>query len=56
MQEFDPRRPTFRVTPRLAIGLAGLAALAVGWKLAAVLQGWGGARLPAVFRRGGRGQ
>ncbi|WP_374533953.1 peptidoglycan DD-metalloendopeptidase family protein [Phenylobacterium sp.] len=35
MQEFDPRRPTFRVTPRLAIGLAGLAALAVGWKLAA---------------------
>lgn len=35
MQEFDPRRPTFRLTPRLAIGLAGVAALAVGWKLAA---------------------
>lgn len=35
MQEFDPRRPTFRLTPRLAIGLAGIAALAVGWKLAA---------------------
>ena len=28
MQEFDPRRPTFRLTPRLAIGLAGIAALA----------------------------
>jgi murein DD-endopeptidase MepM/ murein hydrolase activator NlpD len=35
MQEFDPRRPTFRLTPRLAIGLAGVAALAVGWKLSA---------------------
>jgi len=33
MQEFDPRRPTFRLTPRLAIGLAGVAALAIGWKL-----------------------
>ena len=33
MQEFDPRRPTFRLTPRLAIGLAGVAALALGWKL-----------------------
>lgn len=33
MQEFDPRRPTFRLTPRLAIGLAGVAALAFGWKL-----------------------
>ena len=35
MQEFDPRRPTFRLTPRLAIGAAGVAALALGWKLTA---------------------
>ncbi|CAN7244051.1 M23 family metallopeptidase [Phenylobacterium sp. LjRoot164] len=35
MQEFDPRRPTFRLTPRLAIGVAGVAALALGWKLTA---------------------
>lgn len=35
MQEFDPRRPTFRLTPRLAIGVAGIAALALGWKLSA---------------------
>ena len=35
MQEFDPRRPTFRLTPRLAIGIAGVAALALGWKLTA---------------------
>ncbi len=33
MQEFDPRRPTFRLTPALAVGLAGVAALAIGWKL-----------------------
>ncbi|HEY9234396.1 MAG TPA: M23 family peptidase, partial [Phenylobacterium sp.] len=42
MQEFDPRRPTFRLTPALAIGLAGVAALAVGWKLSA-----GQAAIPA---------
>lgn len=35
MQEFDPRRPTFRLVPRLAIGVAGVAALALGWKLTA---------------------
>ncbi|WP_332766601.1 M23 family metallopeptidase [Phenylobacterium sp.] len=35
MQEFDPRRPTFRVTPRLMVGVAGLAALALGWRLTA---------------------
>lgn len=33
MQEFDPRRPTFRLTPALAVGLAGVAALAISWKL-----------------------
>ena len=33
MQEFDPRRPTFRLTPGLAITLAGVAALVVGWQL-----------------------
>ncbi|WP_312162318.1 M23 family metallopeptidase [Phenylobacterium sp.] len=35
MQEFDPRRPTFRLTPRLAIAAAGVAALGLGWKLTA---------------------
>ncbi|MDP3854173.1 M23 family metallopeptidase [Phenylobacterium sp.] len=36
MQEFDPRRPTFRVAPRLVLGVAGLAALALGLRLATV--------------------
>lgn len=35
MQEFDPRRPSARVTPRLLVVLAGLTALGVGWKLTA---------------------
>ena len=33
MQEFDPRRPTSRIAPRLFVALAGLAALGLGWKL-----------------------
>ncbi len=33
MQEFDPRRPTLRLAPRLFTAIAGLAALAMGWKL-----------------------
>uniref|UniRef100_B0SWG0 Peptidase M23B n=1 Tax=Caulobacter sp. (strain K31) TaxID=366602 RepID=B0SWG0_CAUSK len=35
MQEFDPRRPTLRLAPRLFTAIAGLAALALGWKLTA---------------------
>ena len=35
MQEFDPRRPTLRLAPRLFTAVAGLAALALGWKLTA---------------------
>jgi murein DD-endopeptidase MepM/ murein hydrolase activator NlpD len=35
MQEFDPRRPTLRITPRLMMGVAAVAALAVGWRFAA---------------------
>jgi murein DD-endopeptidase MepM/ murein hydrolase activator NlpD len=33
MQEFDPRRPGLRLAPRLVLGAAGLAALALGWRL-----------------------
>ena len=33
MQEFDPRRPAFRLAPRLMMGLAGCCALALGWRL-----------------------
>lgn len=33
MQEFDPRRPTLRLAPRLLLGMASLAAIGVGWKL-----------------------
>ncbi len=33
MQEFDPRRPTLRLVPRLLLGAASLAAIAVGFKL-----------------------
>ncbi len=35
MQSFDPRRPAFRITPRLFVAVAGLAALAAGWRLTA---------------------
>jgi len=35
MQEFDPRRPTQRLAPRLFTAVAGLAALGLGWKLTA---------------------
>ncbi|MBU4435469.1 MAG: peptidoglycan DD-metalloendopeptidase family protein [bacterium] len=35
MQEFDPRRPTLRLAPRLFTAIAGLAALGLGWKLTA---------------------
>lgn len=35
MQEFDPRRPTLRYAPRLFVGLGGICALALGWKLTA---------------------
>lgn len=33
MQEFDPRRPTLRITPRATLGLASVAAIALGWQL-----------------------
>ena len=33
MQEFDPRRRTLRLVPRLLTAVAGLAALGLGWKL-----------------------
>lgn len=33
MQEFDPRRPAFRLAPRLMMGIAGCCALALGWRL-----------------------
>jgi murein DD-endopeptidase MepM/ murein hydrolase activator NlpD len=35
MQEFDPRRPTLRLAPKIFTAIAGLAALGVGWKLTA---------------------
>jgi murein DD-endopeptidase MepM/ murein hydrolase activator NlpD len=35
MQEFDPRRSTPRIAPRVLIGLGALAALSLGWKLTA---------------------
>ncbi|OYW25518.1 MAG: peptidase M24 [Caulobacter sp. 12-67-6] len=35
MQEFDPRRPTLRLAPRLFTAVAGMAALGLGWKLTA---------------------
>ncbi|WP_421739149.1 peptidoglycan DD-metalloendopeptidase family protein [Caulobacter sp.] len=35
MQEFDPRRPTLRLAPRVFTAIAGLAALGLGWKLTA---------------------
>lgn len=33
MQEFDPRRPTLRLTPRLAAGLTALTAVILAWRL-----------------------
>jgi murein DD-endopeptidase MepM/ murein hydrolase activator NlpD len=33
MQEFDPRRPAFRIAPRLLMGVAGGLALMLGWRL-----------------------
>jgi murein DD-endopeptidase MepM/ murein hydrolase activator NlpD len=36
MQEFDPRRTAPRLAPRILIGLGGVAALALGWKLTAI--------------------
>lgn len=42
MQEFDPRRPTYRLAPRIAVAIAGFIALGLGWKLTA------GDDLPAV--------
>jgi murein DD-endopeptidase MepM/ murein hydrolase activator NlpD len=42
MQEFDPRRPTYRLAPRIAVAIAGFIALGLGWKLTA------GEDLPAV--------
>lgn len=35
MQEFDPRRPTLRLAPKVLTAIAGLAALGLGWKLTA---------------------
>lgn len=35
MQEFDPRRPSFRLAPRVFVITTGLAALAIGWQLTA---------------------
>lgn len=33
MQEFDPRRPAFRLAPRLMMGIAGCCALMLGFRL-----------------------
>jgi murein DD-endopeptidase MepM/ murein hydrolase activator NlpD len=35
MQEFDPRRPTTRLAPKLFVGISFFAVLAVGWKMTA---------------------
>ncbi|NBU26928.1 MAG: M23 family metallopeptidase [Caulobacteraceae bacterium] len=35
MQEFDPRRRTVRLAPRLFVAAAGLAVLALGWRMTA---------------------
>jgi murein DD-endopeptidase MepM/ murein hydrolase activator NlpD len=34
MAEFDPRRPTFRLAPRLLVGAFGLMAVGLGWRIA----------------------
>jgi hypothetical protein len=36
LQPFDPRRSAFRLTPRLMVGVASLAFLGLGWRLAAL--------------------
>ena len=33
MQEFDPRRPTSRIAPRVLVGVLGLVMFGAGWKL-----------------------
>ena len=33
MQEFDPRRPTVRMAPKVFVGVAGLAILALAWRM-----------------------
>ncbi len=33
MQEFDPRRPTTRIAPKLFVGIAGFAVLALAWRM-----------------------
>jgi murein DD-endopeptidase MepM/ murein hydrolase activator NlpD len=33
MPEFDPRRPSLRVAPKVMVGAAAVLALAIGWKL-----------------------
>lgn len=33
MQEFDPRRPTFRFAPKILVAVAGFGVLALGWNL-----------------------
>jgi murein DD-endopeptidase MepM/ murein hydrolase activator NlpD len=35
MQEFDPRRPTARLAPKLFVGISFFAVLALGWKMTA---------------------
>jgi murein DD-endopeptidase MepM/ murein hydrolase activator NlpD len=35
MQEFDPRRGSVRIAPRVLLGVAAVAAIALGWELAA---------------------
>lgn len=35
MSEFDPRHPSFRLTPRLFVLVTGFAALALGWQMTA---------------------
>ena len=47
VQSFDPRRRTYRLTPRLMLGVAGLAALAVGLRLAATPHAHPAAGAPA---------
>lgn len=48
MIEFDPRRTPVRLTPRLVVGLAGMAALALAWQLSASETGKDAARQTAT--------
>ncbi len=43
MQEFDPRRPSPRLAPRILVITGGVAALAIGWQLTASDPGQGAA-------------